>query len=52
MDSGIIMRYAGNVVVLIDQEENLKGTLIFGAITLKLRKLNFTKIASLAPEIL
>ncbi|KAM3204135.1 hypothetical protein P3L10_027544 [Capsicum annuum] len=47
----IIIRY-DNAVVVIDQERNPKGTRIFGAISRELRELNFTKIVSLAPEVL
>ncbi|KAK8655108.1 hypothetical protein V6N13_107700 [Hibiscus sabdariffa] len=50
-DNGMIIRYDDNVLVVIDQEGNPKGTRIFGAIARKLRQLNFTKIVSLAPEV-
>nr|YP_009990687.1 ribosomal protein L14 [Zygophyllum xanthoxylum]QNM99191.1 ribosomal protein L14 [Zygophyllum xanthoxylum]UAA82466.1 ribosomal protein L14 [Zygophyllum xanthoxylum]UZU70670.1 ribosomal protein L14 [Zygophyllum xanthoxylum]WFF46056.1 ribosomal protein L14 [Zygophyllum xanthoxylum]WFF46124.1 ribosomal protein L14 [Zygophyllum xanthoxylum] len=51
-DNGMIIRYDDNAAVVIDQEGNPKGTRIFGAIPRELRKLNFTKIVSLAPEVL
>ena len=51
-DNGLIIQYDDNAVVVIDQEENPKGTRIFGAIARELRQLNFTKIVSLAPEVL
>nr|YP_010558133.1 ribosomal protein L14 [Euphorbia magnifica]YP_010559359.1 ribosomal protein L14 [Euphorbia neoarborescens]UED19490.1 ribosomal protein L14 [Euphorbia magnifica]UED20798.1 ribosomal protein L14 [Euphorbia neoarborescens] len=51
-NNGIIIRYDDNAAVVIDQEGNPKGTRIFGAIARELRKLNFTKIVSLAPEVL
>ncbi|KAH6777216.1 ribosomal protein L14 [Perilla frutescens var. frutescens] len=51
-DSGMIIRYDDNAAVVIDQEGNPKGTRIFGAIPRELRQLNFTKIVSLAPEVL
>ena len=51
-DNGMILRYDDNAAVLIDQEGNPKGTRIFGAIARELRQLNFTKIVSLAPEVL
>nr|YP_010458181.1 ribosomal protein L14 [Pristimera arborea]YP_010458620.1 ribosomal protein L14 [Plagiopteron suaveolens]UUA69663.1 ribosomal protein L14 [Pristimera arborea]UUA70103.1 ribosomal protein L14 [Plagiopteron suaveolens] len=51
-DNGMIVRYDDNAAVVIDQEGNPKGTRIFGAITRELRQLNFTKIVSLAPEVL
>nr|QEG98407.1 ribosomal protein L14 [Burmannia itoana] len=50
--NGITIQYDDNAAVVIDQEGNPKGTRIFGAITLELRQLNFTKIVSLAPEVL
>nr|YP_010457123.1 ribosomal protein L14 [Microtropis henryi]UUA68249.1 ribosomal protein L14 [Microtropis henryi] len=51
-DNGIIIRYDDNAAVVVDQEGNPKGTRIFGAIARELRQLNFTKIVSLAPEVL
>ncbi|KAK2965094.1 hypothetical protein RJ640_012568 [Escallonia rubra] len=45
-------RYDDNAAVVIDQEGNPKGTRVFGAIARELRQLNFTKIVSLAPEVL
>ncbi|CAL0313823.1 unnamed protein product [Lupinus luteus] len=50
--NGMIIHYNDNVAVIIDQEGNPKGTRIFGAIARELRQLNFTKIVSLAPEVL
>nr|YP_011014338.1 ribosomal protein L14 [Eremogone kansuensis]WQA10744.1 ribosomal protein L14 [Eremogone kansuensis] len=50
-DNGMIIRYDDNAAVIIDQEGNPKGTRVFGAITRELRQ-NFTKIVSLAPEVL
>ena len=40
------------MTVVIDQEGNPKGTRVFGAVAEELRELNFTKIVSLAPEVL
>nr|AFA27738.1 ribosomal protein L14 [Syngonanthus chrysanthus] len=51
-ENGMIIWYADNAAVVVDQEGNPKGTRIFGAITRELRQLNFTKIVSLAPEVL
>ncbi|KAB2006878.1 hypothetical protein ERO13_D11G339280v2 [Gossypium hirsutum] len=51
-DNGMIIRYDDNAAVVIDQEGNPKGTRIFGVIARELRQLNFTKIVSLAPEVL
>ncbi|KAK7239986.1 hypothetical protein RIF29_43197 [Crotalaria pallida] len=50
--NGMIIHYNDNAAVVIDQEGNPKGTRIFGAIARELRQLNFTKIVSLAPEVL
>lgn len=50
--NGMIIRYDDNAAVVIDQEGNPKGTRVFGAIARELRQLNFTKIVSLAPEVL
>uniref|UniRef100_A0ACD5U6K1 Uncharacterized protein n=1 Tax=Avena sativa TaxID=4498 RepID=A0ACD5U6K1_AVESA len=47
-EDGIIIRYDDNAAVIIDP----KGTRVFGAIAEELRELNFTKIVSLAPEVL
>ncbi|KAJ0726394.1 putative ribosomal protein L14P [Helianthus annuus] len=51
-DNGMIIRYDDNAAVVIDQEGNPKGTRVFGAIARELRQFNFTKIVSLAPEVL
>jgi len=50
--NGIIIKYDDNVAVLIDKEGNPKETRIFSAIARELIQLNFTKIVSLAPEVL
>src|SRR5450759_4511135 len=42
---------AGDVVVLIDNEKNPRGTRIFGAIARELRDRQFMKIISLAAEV-
>lgn len=51
-DDGMIIRYDDNAAVVIDQEGNPKGTRVFGAIAEELRQFTFTKIISLAPEVL
>nr|YP_009353264.1 ribosomal protein L14 [Passiflora edulis]YP_009483955.1 ribosomal protein L14 [Passiflora cincinnata]YP_009500873.1 ribosomal protein L14 [Passiflora actinia]YP_009501127.1 ribosomal protein L14 [Passiflora laurifolia]YP_009501204.1 ribosomal protein L14 [Passiflora ligularis]YP_009501281.1 ribosomal protein L14 [Passiflora nitida]YP_009501358.1 ribosomal protein L14 [Passiflora oerstedii]YP_009501515.1 ribosomal protein L14 [Passiflora quadrangularis]YP_009501592.1 ribosomal protein L14 len=51
-DCGIIIRYDDNAAVVIDQKGNPKGSRIFGPIAEELRQVNFTKIVSLAPEVL
>ena len=49
---GMIIRSDDNAAVVIDQEGNPKGTRVFGPVAQELRQLNFTKIVSLAPEVL
>ena len=51
-DNGMMIRSDDNAAVVIDQEGNPKGTRVFGPVAQELRKLNFTKIVSLAPEVL
>ncbi|XBH70063.1 hypothetical protein VPH35_097803 [Triticum aestivum] len=51
-EDGIIIRYDDNAAVIIDQKGNPKGTRVFGAIAEELRELNYTKIVSLALEVL
>uniref|UniRef100_UPI0031F41792 ribosomal protein L14 n=1 Tax=Scurrula buddleioides TaxID=2138333 RepID=UPI0031F41792 len=51
-ENGIIIRYDNNAAVVVDLEGNPKGTRVFGGIARELRYLNFTKIISLAPEVL
>nr|UYG49727.1 ribosomal protein L14 [Malania oleifera] len=51
-ENSIIIRYDDNAAVIIDQDGNPKGTRVFGAIARELRHFNFTKIVSLASEVL
>ncbi len=46
------MRFDRNAVVLIDDEGNPRGTRIFGAVARELRDRKFTKILSLASEVI
>lgn len=48
---GSYVRFDKNAIVIIDAEKNPKGTRIFGAVARELRDLSFTKIISLAPEV-
>ena len=41
-----------NAAVILNDETNPKGTRIFGPVARELREKNFTKILSLAPEVL
>jgi large subunit ribosomal protein L14 len=47
---GSTIRFDANAVVLIDAQNNPRGTRIFGPVARELRERNFTKIISLAPE--
>nr|YP_010252014.1 ribosomal protein L14 [Carex agglomerata]QTX08858.1 ribosomal protein L14 [Carex agglomerata] len=51
-EDGMIIKYDDNAAVVIDKKGNPKGSRIFGAITEELRKFRFTKILSLAPDVL
>jgi len=50
-EDGTQVRFDGNAVVLIDAEGNPRGTRIFGAVARELRQKNFTRILSLATEV-
>jgi large subunit ribosomal protein L14 len=51
-DNGMILRFDDNAAVVVNQEGNPRGTRVFGPVARELRELNFTKIVSLAPEVL
>jgi large subunit ribosomal protein L14 len=51
-DDGSMIRFNSNAIVLIDQQKNPRGTRILGPIARELRDRDFTKILSLAPEVL
>ena len=51
-ESGMRIRFDDNAAVLINQDGNPKGTRVFGPVARELRDKNFTKIISLAPEVL
>jgi len=51
-DNGMILRFDDNAAVVINPEGNPRGTRVFGPVARELRELNFTKIVSLAPEVL
>jgi large subunit ribosomal protein L14 len=51
-DSGMSIRFDDNAAVIINQDGNPKGTRVFGPVARELRDKNFTKIISLAPEVL
>ena len=49
---GSYIRFDSNAVVIIDTDQNPRGTRIFGAVARELRERNFMKIVSLASEVL
>ena len=49
---GSVLRFDRNAAVIIDNQNNPKGTRIFGPVARELREKNFMKIISLAPEVL
>ncbi len=48
---GSYVRFDSNAAVIIDNEQNPRGTRIFGAVARELRERNFMKIVSLAAEV-
>ncbi len=52
-NDGSYIRFDDNAVVILDTDgRNPKGTRIFGPVARELREKGFTKIVSLAPEVL
>jgi large subunit ribosomal protein L14 len=49
---GSNIRFDDNAAVLINNQNNPRGTRIFGPVARELRERNFMKIVSLAPEVL
>jgi large subunit ribosomal protein L14 len=48
---GSYIRFDENAAVILSDKNNPKGTRIFGPVARELRDKNFTKIMSLAPEV-
>lgn len=49
---GSYLRFDKSAAVIIDKDNNPRGTRIFGPVARELREKNFMKIVSLAPEVL
>ena len=49
---GSYIRFDDNAVVLLNAQDELRGTRIFGPVARELREKQFMKIVSLAPEVL
>ena len=48
---GMAVRFDDNAAVIINVENNPKGTRVFGPVAREIREKNFTKIISLATEV-
>ena len=51
-NTGNSIRFDDNAAVLINEDKNQKGTRVFGPVARELRDKNYTKIVSLAPEVI
>ena len=51
-EDGTYIRFDENAAVIIKEDKNPRGTRIFGPIARELRDKDYTKILSLAPEVL
>ena len=50
-EDGSKLRFDGNALVIVDKDNNPRGTRIFGPVARELRERNCMKIISLAPEV-
>jgi large subunit ribosomal protein L14 len=48
---GTVIRFDRNAIVFVDPQLNPRGTRVFGPVAKELREKKFTKIISLAPEV-
>jgi len=49
---GMFIRFDDNAAVLVNPDNNPRGTRVFGPVAREIRDKNFSKIVSLAPEVL
>ena len=49
---GMYIRFDDNAAVIVNMENNPRGTRVFGPVAREIRDRNFSKIVSLAPEVL
>jgi len=49
---GMYIRFDDNAVVIVNMDNNPRGTRVFGPVAREIRDRNFSKIVSLAPEVL
>lgn len=50
--NGSSIRFDDNAAVLVNIQNNPRGTRVFGPVAREIRDQNFTKVVSLAPEVL
>lgn len=50
--NGTYIRFDDNAAVILNKDSNPRGTRVFGPVARELREKAFTKIVSLAPEVL
>lgn len=51
-NDGMYIRFDDNAAVIVNNENNPKGTRVFGPVSREIREKNLLKIVSLAPEVL
>nr|YP_009367535.1 ribosomal protein L14 [Pseudoneochloris marina]ARK14505.1 ribosomal protein L14 [Pseudoneochloris marina] len=51
-ENGTYIRFDENAAVILNKDDNPRGTRVFGPVARELREREFTKIVSLAPEVL
>lgn len=51
-ENGTFIRFDDNAAVVINKDDNPRGTRVLGVVARELRDREFTKIVSLAPEVL
>jgi len=49
---GMYIRFDDNAAVIVNPENNPRGTRVFGPVAREIRDKNLSKIVSLAPEVL
>jgi len=52
LQDGMFIRFDDNAAVIVNVDNNPRGTRVFGPVAREIRDKNFSKIVSLAPEVL
>lgn len=50
-NNGMLIRFDENAAVIVNKDGNPRGTRVFGPVARELRDFQFTKIVSLAPDV-